>query len=668
MFYSQTSRLILLFLGLAALILAGCGGGGDDNSVERDLQEQVDMLEADLAAAQQAQMEAETAQAAAETAQTAAVAAQATAEMERDTANTATGVAEEMARTARQARTAAETAQAAAEAAEVAAETAQATLQAMLNQANVDLAITEAAKTAAVTAQATAEAARTQAEQRATAAETAKAQAEAAKTIAEAAEAAAKTAQKEAEDRATDAEKRAIEAEEAERVAKEALADAEDNTDDAEEVARLAQQQANQRIQSQEANQRAQNLKEAFERGELAGTLTTPLDLDNFDSPVDITAPTRGRLTLERGGHRTATLSGSGRRSATLTLTSGGDTGKTVVYTDRELTRPLLDHYGEFKDPDAPQFNAQNGGAGLITTTTTDVTEITGVSVTHRLRSSLSGTTLTANGAIVTDSDVGASEERSLTITDDSFSGSVHGVSGQFRCDGAAGCMITVTGTYHNNVDSSSTATENRLDTVTMSLDGGMLYFRPSSATASVSLCGDSARCTAGDDEEYMMFGWWREDPSSAAGDYDFGIFAEVEGTPPTGVTATYDGDAVGMYVEQDPNNAVDTHRQGEFTADVFLRADDGDVSGTIGDFVTRPTGGSSAPRTADRWLVRLNQNNSAIIDNLAGVKSGYWARAFVPPHDNAATGTEPPAVVGAFNTRIDAFLHLVGSFGANKR
>ena len=41
-----------------------------------------------------------------------------------------------------------------------------------------------------------------------------------------------------------------------------------------------------------------------------------------------------------------------------MALTSGGDTGKTVVYTDRELTRPLLEHFGLFKDDNAPQFNA----------------------------------------------------------------------------------------------------------------------------------------------------------------------------------------------------------------------------------------------------------------------------------------------------------------------
>ena len=30
-----------------------------------------------------------------------------------------------------------------------------------------------------------------------------------------------------------------------------------------------------------------------------------------------------------------------------MTLTSGADSGKTVVYTDRELSRPLLEHFGD---------------------------------------------------------------------------------------------------------------------------------------------------------------------------------------------------------------------------------------------------------------------------------------------------------------------------------
>ena len=178
--------------------------------------------------------------------------------------------------------------------------------------------------------------------------------------------------------------------------------------------------------------------------------------------------------------------------------------------------------------------------AGLIPNASTDVTKISGVSVTHRLRSSLSSTDKTDNteGIIVTRRMV-TETGRILKITDDSFAGRVHGVSGQFRCvdAGTDACMITVTGTYNDNDADNTIATENRLNTVTMSVNDGTLHFRPDSATASVSLCDDNLQCTASTDEEYMVFGWWREDPSSAAGIYKFGIFAKVL-VKRTGVTA----------------------------------------------------------------------------------------------------------------------------------
>ena len=73
------------------------------------------------------------------------------------------------------------------------------------------------------------------------------------------------------------------------------------------------------------------------------------------------------------------------------------------------------------------------------------------------------------------------------------------------------------------------------------------------------------------------MFGYWREDPTSPAGTYQFKTFAQVVGGSPSfpsGVDpVTYEGIAVGAYVEKDPNAAVDTYRQGEFTADVDLSA-----------------------------------------------------------------------------------------------
>ena len=418
-------------------------------------------------------------------------------------------------------------------------------------------------------------------------------------------------------------------------------------------------------VPTAEANQRAMNLRAVF--GEPAA-IAMPLN----GGTVSITAPRRGNLTLTRGGHRTATLSGNGLRSTTMTLTAGGDTGKTVVYTDRELTRPLLDHYAEFRVGESPQFNAVT--AGLIALNTTDVIAASGVSVTHRLRSSIPAGATTTGGELVTGDTPGADTDRALTMTDDAFSGRVHGVSGQFRCAGVDGCMITATGTYYDNNPDASTTTENRLNTVTLSVpDGAALHFRPSSATATVSLCDDAVQCTAGTDAQYMVFGWWKEVPTKASGEYHFGTFAEAingaQSAPDTNtLTATYDGTAVGMYVEQDPNDPVDTHRQGEFVADADLRVDAGTVTGTIDDFVTTPTDGSAAPRTSDRWLVRLADGGAATIENMAGASTGFWAHQFVAPHGDAAPGSDPPAVVGAFNVRIPDSVHIAGAFGAEKR
>ena len=113
-------------------------------------------------------------------------------------------------------------------------------------------------------------------------------------------------------------------------------------------------------MSTREANQRAERLKAAFGASRGERTTTT--------SPVRVEAIRAGSLRLTHGGYRTATLSGNGLRTATMALTSGGDSGKTVVYTDRELTRPLLEHYGNHRDTstggDRTRFNlaAPTGG------------------------------------------------------------------------------------------------------------------------------------------------------------------------------------------------------------------------------------------------------------------------------------------------------------------
>ena len=173
-----------------------------------------------------------------------------------------------------------------------------------------------------------------------------------------------------------------------------------------------------------------------------------------------------------------------------------------------------------------------------------------------------------------------------------------------------------------------------------------------------------------------MMFGYWREDPTSPAGQPRFGVFADAMGTdarttfnpPDNFVSATYDGEAVGAYAEQDPNNPVDTHRQGEFTADISLTATSGaaaDITGTIDDFVTTPTGGSVAPRTAGRWVVTLATANAVTI-NLGAGGAGKWTHEYVPVRVGSAE-TVPPAVTGVFDVEVLDFVHLLGAYGAER-
>ena len=441
--------------------------------------------------------------------------------------------------------------------------------------------------------------------------------------------------------------------------------------------AQQGQQEAQQQAQSLEANQRAENLREAFQ-GSDGTTIASPLGT----SPVDIEVPARNRLTFEQGDRRVSTISASGLRGARLTRTRGG-TDTTVIYTDRELSRVLLDHYLAAKDPEEPRFNAVT--SGNVTLTTTNFLDDPAVSISHGLRTSLGATQQTLDGNIVTTG--GVTTSRALTTDRAFFIGSVHGVAGRFQC-GGTDCDITVTGTYHDNVDDATTADENRLDTISITTAPGNLYFRPNSATATVSLCEDGALCTAGDDAEYIVFGWWREEPANVLADYDFEVFADVIGADAVNSRVTgeaeYDGTAAGMYVEQGAlGSSGVTARQGEFTADVRLDVDfDGgtdvdEIQGTIDSFSTRPTGGSTAPTTSDTWVVKLTADTAAAtgsgtaeIDIRGTDSTGAWTYVFAGNHATAPTSGEaqlhPSAMTGTFNARIPNLLHLVGAFGAH--
>ena len=148
-------------------------------------------------------------------------------------------------------------------------------------------------------------------------------------------------------------------------------------------------------------------------------------------------------------------------------------------------------------------------------------------------------------------------------------------------------------------------------------------------------------------------------------GDYDFELFAFGPGLANSGPTgsAEYNGTAVGMYVEQNQAGTAEvTKKQGEFIADARLDWDGTNLSGTIDDFQTTPTGGSGEPSTTG-WVVELN----AVLPNTEGTNDlerhgpdgdGSWRYQF------ASDGS---AVVGTFESELDEVLNIVGAFGARQ-
>ena len=468
--------------------------------------------------------------------------------------------------------------------------------------------------------------------------------------------------------------------------AQQELETAEEEAEEAQQQAEEARQEAEQRTSDLDANQRAQNLRSTF-----PGTFTAaPV------SPVDMTV-SRGGLRLTRSRHSDATLSGAGIRSATMTLTAGGDSGKTVIYTDRELSRKLTDHYGAQWDKTNARFNllltaaadaASGIAVGSINYPGTGQTPAPKWRITPSgVPTSLTGEDLDDNAATPTTLPSGATTDNTKMAT--SYPGDLYGLSGSFVCAGVDGCQVQAAPTY-SPAPTTPTSGRHALQSVALTATdvAGTVYFKPD-GSPSIQLYEGGP---VGPDAEYMEFGYWREDPTSAAGIYRFGVFAEVTAPDgaPTGAFpafgATYDGTAVGAYVEQDPNDPVDTHRQGEFTADVSLTATSATaVYGTVDDFVVTPTGGSAAPRTSDRWVLTLiNNGPRAVHLNLAGggtrgnpadgagtvtTTTGAWTHAFVPHHAHTAdaANTAPPAVTGVFVARIVDFLHLVGAYGAER-
>ena len=278
----------------------------------------------------------------------------------------------------------------------------------------------------------------------------------------------------------------------------------------------------------------------------------------------------------------------------------------------------------------------------------------------------------------------------------DSYPVSLFGLSGQLVC---SGCKVVLDPTYG---DSANINGQYELMSVMVKSSNTQtdLRFDPS-GSPSVHFYNGSDFLG---DHEYMVFGYWREDPTSPASPYDngsIGVFAEAfdggaDSRPlPNGTfNATYRGVAVGMYVEQELSDPIDTHRQGEFVANAILTVDGAAhsaITGTVRDFDVTPTGGSAMPHRSERWVVRLldqSEENPISLNNESGATMGGWHHEYVQAHEYAGQHSArttnrdtPPGVTGTFNARIGTIsrtnqhsddidmdaLHIIGAFGAHQ-
>ena len=341
---------------------------------------------------------------------------------------------------------------------------------------------------------------------------------------------------------------------------------------------------------------------------------------------------------------------------ARMTRTSGGSEEEMVVYTDREVNRTLLAHYGSSRFDALGMADANDGlqirasGVGLMG----------GTSGTNLAAPSTSNPDWRATNHTFPPSVLPAGSH-SVMKSVTSLSGSLHGVSGTFQCRPAP-CDFDLTGEYYPDTD--PVATKNRLNTVTFDTVGNELYFRPS-PTALIHLYEGGDR---GVDDQFVVFGWWKNTPEVTTGAYDFEVFA---GTNDTTImfsgttTGSYDGPAVGAYVEQIfLAGESGGHRHGEFTATAHLTSDGG-VTGYVDGF--RATQEGSGAAVAKSWRVNLIASNNVEI-RLSGLRrmaTGGWDHQFLANHTDSGL-MRPVSGVGHFAASVES-LEVVGAFGVRR-
>ena len=352
---------------------------------------------------------------------------------------------------------------------------------------------------------------------------------------------------------------------------------------------------------------------------------------------------------------------------------TGVGTNHLFVYTDIEA--PTRVQFYDFDaDPDTPYLYGAASGTPLTPVTVVGLNLDGSVADAPLNAATLDLTKFPAPGP-VEEGDIA----RNYPVNDDpgttgtnshvSIPGNYNGAGGNYTCAAATaedGCSVIVTpgGAY--------------------TLGGGVWTFVPElNATAWRQ------------DGEFMSFGWWLQEPTSATAPYTFEYYAD--GSPvynPTGITvaaglATYNGRAAGKYVVQeiDDTGVVDG-MAGRFVAAASLTANftattggGGTLSGTISGF-------EGEHAEVSGWSVTLNRQ--ALIGNITltsvtGTPSptapgfdgttatmgdqtayGTWTSQFFGQPTPATSNAYPPGVGGTFQADNEA-ASIAGAFGARR-
>jgi predicted nucleic acid-binding Zn-ribbon protein len=258
------------------------------------------------------------------------------------------------------------------------------------------------------------------------------------------------------------------------------------------------------------------------------------------------------------------------------------------------------------------------------------------------------------------------------------FPGTWRGVPGTFICSSGA-CDQAA-----NGISVTAMLDSKGEEDLTADFGGRGWVFQPDDKAATADVA----------DEDYLYFGWWKNEPVEAEDDdtFDYGFRTFASGSQPFTPAnilavegrATYSGAATGKYALEKGSRLAPEYEADAFTARASLTANfgsadvAGSIKGTITDFVNANPDGTSLAN----WKVTLNETTlttgDASFDSASGtaddnavaeigsVKSstGVWSGAFF---GNGREDGQPGSVAGRFSASFtEANTHIAGSYGAH--